>query len=301
MSPDQLAAHMKQMVGVKWVVADDLSKQDAATTHLIIDIEMMLYLSLGVNAVDLCLYSWIHKSWRFRGKGFSGLWDAMRLTGQPTTSIGNAITNLIVHNRFYRKNVNAIVCMYVLGDDNVIFSNTKLNVQNHGTETKELYNIVSKVSQKQFVGQYLSMMVHVVDDIVKLSPDFKRMRHRYSVCNYTFTNADRGEKLKLRKLSYCLMLGNIKQCKDYIRANFPKVMPIDWYDIKDAIEGCSKYYGVDAVEIEQDIAALLRMIHSEEYYLSDMPHFQSSTRQTKHSISMDKLRNSLQYLTIGYE
>lgn len=35
--------------------------------------------------------------------------------------------------------------MYVLGDDNIIFSNEFLNIKHHGTNTKEIYNIVSKV------------------------------------------------------------------------------------------------------------------------------------------------------------
>jgi hypothetical protein len=301
MSPDQLAAHMRKHKGVKWVVEDDLSKQDAATTHLIINVEFKIYEMLGAAVIDLELYSWVHKRWRFTGKGFSGVWDAMRLTGQPTTSIGNAITNLIVHNRFVRRNNDQIICMYVLGDDNIILSNTKLNVSRHGTETKEFYNIMSKISQSQGVGQYLSMLVHVVDDIVKLSPDFKRMRHRYAVCNYTFTSAEREEKLKMRRLSYALMLGNIKQSVDYIRSNFPTVETNDWYEVNDAIMGCAKYYNVDRVEIEQDISALVNMIKSTTYYTSEMPYFQSNYKQTTNRIRIDKMKNSYEMINIGYE
>lgn len=296
MSPDQLAAHMRKHRGVKWIIEDDLSKQDAATTHLIINIEFLVYENLGASLLDLQLYKWIHCRWRFRGNGFSGVWDAMRLTGQPTTSLGNAITNLIVHNRFYRRNELSIICMYILGDDNIILSNQKLNVKNHGTETKEFYNIVSKVSQKCDVGQYLAMVVHVKDDIVKLCPDFKRLRHRYAVCNYVFTEADRKEKLQQRKLSYCLMLGNIKSSIEFVKEHFPTTNVLDWYDIQDAISGNASYYNVDVIEIENDIAALCSTIKSDTYYIADMPHFQHATRQSKNTIMLDKLRNNLQYI-----
>jgi hypothetical protein len=301
MSPDQLAAHMRKHRNVKWIVEDDLSKQDAATTHLIIDVEFKVYEILGISAIDRVLYSWIHKRWRFRGKGFSGVWDAMRLTGQPTTSLGNAITNLIVHNRFFYKNDTKIVAMYVLGDDNVILASEKLNVKQHGTITKEFYNIISKVSQKKDVGQFLSMIVYVQDGIAILCPDFKRMRHRYSVCNYVFTNDDRKEKLMQRKLSYCLMLGSLKGAVEWIDTNFPNVERVDWYDVQMAVDGCASYYGVHKEDILLDISNLLGMLKSNVYYLSDMPHWQSSYKQTKSTIMMDKLRNNLQYINVGFE
>jgi hypothetical protein len=301
MSPDQLAAHMSNFKNVKWVVEDDLSKQDAATTHLIINVEFKIYEHLGLSIIDLVLYSWIHKKWRFRGKGFSGVWDAMRLTGQPTTSLGNAITNLIVHNRFFRKNESKIVVMYVLGDDNIILANAKLNVKEHGTITKEFYNIVSKVSQKQGVGQYLSMIVYVRDGIVCLCPDFRRMRHRYSVCNYVFTGEERVQKLKQRKLSYCLMLGNVKEAVIWIDNNFPKVERVDWYNVQESIDACASYYDVHKEEIFDDLTNLMGMIYSEKYYISDMPHWQSSYKQTTQTIMMDKLRNNVQYMNIGYD
>jgi hypothetical protein len=104
MSPNQLSAHAKTFECTKYVIEDDLSKQDAQTTHLIIDTEMLIYASLGLEPGTLEMYSWMHKNWAYKSAGLSGVWDAMRLSGQPTTAVGNVITNLITHNRFYAKN-----------------------------------------------------------------------------------------------------------------------------------------------------------------------------------------------------
>lgn len=46
------------------------------------------------------------------------MWSGMRLTGQATTAIGNALIDMIVHNRHFNNKVNQIVFAIFLGDDN---------------------------------------------------------------------------------------------------------------------------------------------------------------------------------------
>lgn len=101
--------------------------------------------------------------------------------------------------------------MYILGDDNIILTNRVIDVSQHGTNTKNFYNMVSKVSQNRCCGGFLSMVVHNLDGVAQVVPHFKRLRHRYSVSNHTYNPLDMDEKIDQRTLSYCFMLGGITE------------------------------------------------------------------------------------------
>uniref|UniRef100_A0A2V0RBT0 RdRp n=1 Tax=viral metagenome TaxID=1070528 RepID=A0A2V0RBT0_9ZZZZ len=258
MSPIHMNTHAKTVDTFDWVIEDDLSKQDAATTHLIIDTEMMIYELLGVDPADLEMYSWMHMNWRFKGNSMSGVWDAMRLSGQPTTSLGNAITNLILHNRFMIRNSQHIVIMYLLGDDNIIGATKQLNVKRHGTETQDIYNIVSKITQQRYVGEFTWLLMHTIDDQVQFCPNFKRLRQKFGVCSYAFTEEERSEKLEMRKLSYALMAGafanSTKICNKF------GVRCPDWFDIPSAIEANKIYHETTTEDVHNDIAMLFGLM-----------------------------------------
>ncbi|GIM62241.1 polyprotein [viral metagenome] len=262
MSPNQLSAHASTFECPSWIVEDDLSKQDAATTHHIIDVEFMLYADLGLDPGLLELYKWMHMNWKWKSAGLSGISDAMRLTGQPTTSLGNTITNLVVHNRFYARNKANVILMYLLGDDNIMFCKKQLDVSMHGTETKEFYNIMSKISQHKGVGDYLCLIAHTVNGKIEFCPNFLRLRHRFSVCNYAFSGEERKEKLKQRRLSYSLMLGNIKESKLWAMKNFNGITN-DWYDVGAAIKANSIYHDCSEQVVLDNIGRLLINMRAE--------------------------------------
>jgi hypothetical protein len=215
-----------------------------------------VYKALGLDVGLLEMYNWIHHNWRWKSAGLSGVCDAMRLTGQPTTSLGNTITNLVVHNRFYMRNVQHIILMYVLGDDNIMFCRKELDVSKHGTETKELYNIMSKVKQTKGVGDYLCMLAHTINGSVEFCPNFLRLRHRFSVCNYAFSGEERKEKLHQRRLSYSLMLGNIKEAAEWLQANYPG-LKCDWYDVAAGIAANCAYHNCNEQVVLDNIGRLL--------------------------------------------
>jgi hypothetical protein len=255
-SPQMLTAHASTYETPEYIVEDDLSKQDAATIHAIIDVEFTLYKNLGLDPGVLEMYKWIHMKWRWKSAGLSGISDAMRLTGQPTTSLGNTVTNMVVHNRFVMRNKQHIILIYMLGDDNIMFCKKKLDVSKHGTETKELYNIVSKVKQTKGVGDYLCMLAHVVNGKIEFCPNFLRLRHRFSVCNYAFAGEERKEKLWQRRLSYSLMLGNIKESAEWLAKHYDG-LSCDWYDVNAAITANCMYHKVSEQVVLDNIGRLL--------------------------------------------
>nr|WGT76336.1 polyprotein [Phytophthora heveae alphaendornavirus 1] len=260
MTPEQLGAYLRTRKPCRMFIEDDLTQQDGQTSMAIIELEFIIYHDLGLDPHLSEMYKSCHMSWRWKGHGISGLGDAMRLTGQVTTALGNAITNLIVHNRFMVRNRNHIDMMAFLGDDVIFTSDHALNVSNHGTETKDIYNMVSKVTQRELVGGFLSMIVHNVGGIISVCPHFKRMRHRYSVCNYSFSGAERETKIKSRALSYCFMLGNLKESKDIASSITTGVNIPDWFDWPQAIEANALYDDSNVFAVQSHVGSLCSML-----------------------------------------
>jgi len=268
MTPEQLSAFAGTFEPAKYIIEDDLTAQDAQTTMEEIGIECLIYRDLGIDEELLQFYIQCHEHWAWKGHGIKGFDNAMRLTGQVTTALGNAIVNLIVHNRFYRKNKNRIILVMLLGDDIIFLSNHLLDVKNHGTETKELYNMVSKVSQRMRVGGFLSMLVHTINDKVELCPHFRRCRHRFSVCNYSFSELERQEKIESRTLSYCFMLGNIKQNIEIAKELNSSVTIPNWYNVDAAIVANALYDDTDEFVVRNDIGALLSMMKERKAHIN---------------------------------
>jgi hypothetical protein len=68
----------------------------------------------------------------------------MRLTGQATTAIGNAIVNLDTHSDYvvtYKRSINAIL---VLGDDILFAQKQKPNVNQLKKDCRCMHNMVTK-------------------------------------------------------------------------------------------------------------------------------------------------------------
>lgn len=61
-----------------------------------------MYELLGMNPKCLELWKQMHQKWKLQNPFVKIIGDALRLTGQASTSIGNFIVNLVVHNRFFR-------------------------------------------------------------------------------------------------------------------------------------------------------------------------------------------------------
>jgi hypothetical protein len=259
-TPQELNTKIKAFATARYFVEDDLTKQDAQTSHDVIMIESMIYKYLGLDATLCQFYFYCHHKWRWKGNGISGIWDAIRLTGQVTTSLGNSITNLIVHNRFTHRNSRSIILMLFLGDDNIVLSNQFLSVMNHGSETKRLYNMISKITQRERVGGFLSMVMHSMNDMNELCPHIKRMRHRFAVCNYTFSKSERVEKLESRCLSYCFMLGSFKDAKTIAAVINSDVKLSDWFHVPGCLIANSVYDEETELSTYAHLSTLFHML-----------------------------------------
>jgi hypothetical protein len=55
--------------------------------------EFEIYRMLGISESVLAVWKNMHSNWKFKGTFVRGMLDAMRLTGQATTALGNLIVN----------------------------------------------------------------------------------------------------------------------------------------------------------------------------------------------------------------
>jgi hypothetical protein len=262
-TPLDLAAVIRSSEEFTYCVEDDLTQQDRQVDHQLIAVEMELYRLLGVDGNVLSFYRMCHEKWSWKGHGISGVWDAMRLSGQVTTALGNAITNMIVHNRFMLRNQSRISKMLFLGDDIIFLMKRDVNVSKHGTETKELYNMQSKIISRKYVGGFISMIVYNIDGNTGICPHFKRMRHRFSVCNYTYPVDDTADKVKSRVLSYLFMLGKNSWTTKIARdMGFNITLP-EWYHTDTAIVANMLYDGTEEWVVRSHISALRNMLEKQ--------------------------------------
>ncbi|UHM27586.1 MAG: RNA-dependent RNA polymerase [Sanya endornavirus 1] len=261
MTPIEISDNIKSAGAFCYIVEDDLSKQDRQTSEDILSIEYKIYLDMGADPVTLQFYMTCHKKWRWKGVGLSGYWNAMRLTGQVTTALGNAIANLIVHNRFVARNKDKIAMILFLGDDIVMLCKQLVNVNRHGTETKTLYNMESKISINKHAGGFLSMIVYNINGNTGIGPYYRRLRHRYSVVNYTYKQEDARDKLEARTLSYCFMLGGVSTSRSIAHTINADVIIPNWYDVNTCIEANCTYDRSSETTVLNHLGQLVHMMH----------------------------------------
>ncbi|ALX17418.1 polyprotein [Erysiphe cichoracearum alphaendornavirus] len=262
-TPLELAAVIRSSEDFTFCVEDDLTQQDRQVDHQLIAVEMELYKLLGVSGNVLAFYRMCHEKWSWKGHGISGVWDAMRLSGQVTTALGNAITNMIVHNRFMLRNKSKICKMLFLGDDIIFLMKQEVTVTKHGTETKELYNMQSKIVSRRYVGGFISMVVYNIAGNVGICPHFKRMRHRFSVCNYTYPVDETADKVKSRVLSYLYMIGDCAWARALVEKMGYSVQLPQWYHMDTAIVANSLYDEEEEWQTRSHISALRYMLENQ--------------------------------------
>ncbi|CAA04392.1 ORFA+B [Vicia faba alphaendornavirus] len=181
LTPDMLSARART-IQYDYVFEDDLVIQDRQTDQELIDLEFQVMLDLGLDINLANLWRLVHNKWRFKGQHSWGQLDAMRLTGQATTALGNAITNLCVHSSFVIEHRQAIKLMFVLGDDNITFMSAEPNLTKYKRLMSERYNMRSKPQVSRNVGTFCSLLCYRNSfGHCEVGPDFVRLRHRFEV------------------------------------------------------------------------------------------------------------------------
>lgn len=127
-------------------------------------------------------YHRIHGKWRLKGAGFKAILEAMRKSGESSTSLGNSICNFILMMDMVEEYWDLITFIGALGDDAIILSKQPIKADKLVAQCKKKYNINVKVEAQGEVGRFLQFMVY--DNARKekeLGPDYVRLRRRYEV------------------------------------------------------------------------------------------------------------------------
>nr|UIA10505.1 polyprotein [Alphaendornavirus sp.] len=241
LTPQQLSNRVRN-IKCRGFLEDDLTKQDRQTDEQTIACEMAIYTEvLGVHQDVVQLWRAAHEHWYFKGSGMKGRLHSMRHTGQATTAIGNVIVNLLVHRRLVQRLGESMQLMMVLGDDNLILSNTYIDAQKLRREIRNFWNMESKAEFFSNYGVFLRMIaVKNESGNVQMGPDFVRLRRRFEFTNGQ--NEAGPEEIEARVLSYGCMLGTWPGVKDIINEINPNVEPINWYDVAPQVEGVAEKY-----------------------------------------------------------
>jgi len=262
--PDEIASRLRHVKQGCWIMESDLEQQDRQTDAPIIAAEMELYRRLGVMPETLDLWRKTHEDWFYKGSSIKGRRDQMRLSGQATTSIGNTITNMLVHSRILLANKEHVQLGMFLGDDIIVLSDTRMDSTTQKQISKDYYNMVDNCLHSQTHGSYLQMVVSPTGDgSMCITPDIKRMRYKYEMTNGVAKASD--ENMTARAMSYLMMLGKNEQTDAIIKRKNYTIEPLPWNDIHIAIQASALRHGVSFEEVNNDYNLLLKMIENPQY------------------------------------
>lgn len=275
--PDELSAKLRTLTNVHGFFENDLTKQDRQTDDPIIEVEMLMYQLLGVEKQVLKSWASMHKTWRFKSKFYKGTGDAMRLTGQATTAIGNAITNMQVHSQFVITNQSSINCMLILGDDMLIICNRRPSIKNLRNDIAVNFNMQSKDNYFDNGGQFCSMIAYkTIDNRCELGPDFVRMKFRYEVTNGVHKSTDNN--VLMRAASYLYMLGNLPNVRKVVKTLNLPITPMNWYSYQFALNGVADRYKMTTDQVEGYYHNLLHMIETQQLHNYEFRMFTSQSK-----------------------
>jgi hypothetical protein len=238
---------------------DDLAKQDRQTTHSVLDYEMLMYDFIGVDQNLIRLWRSVHNKWWFSNKHVKGSMDAMRLTGQATTALGNWLVNLLVHCELIRRNKHNIIITLKLGDDHLTISRQPMQgVPEYKKRCGLKFNMVCTDESKHGFGTFCQMVVFLHNGRLQIGPDYIRLRNRFEVTNGV--HEANSENLLSRCMSYACMLGNCKPVRELVKQeNWPIELQL-WYDEMGLIEALEKKYNLNADGVLSNLMCLCKML-----------------------------------------
>jgi UDP:flavonoid glycosyltransferase YjiC (YdhE family) len=265
LTPDELSARCRVSGTTTHFVENDFTKQDRQTDWDILNCELAIYEMLGLH--ESVLQSWpeVHKQWKFVGKHLTGTWDAMRLTGQATTALGNALVNLMAHMHLFNKNKAIINLMMVLGDDMLCLTSQDPDVAGLRKQIERRYNMQSKSKVDQHQGTFCCMIAYKTKDgLTEMGPDYIRLRRRFEVTNGVHEATE--ENMNMRSMSYAMMLGPIPQVTSLKSKLQWPIEPIMWYNQPELIDAICAKYELSNYEVESDLGLLCNMMETQKTY-----------------------------------
>ncbi|ALD49085.1 polyprotein [Hot pepper alphaendornavirus] len=269
---DELSARVRLTTGVKYLLENDLAQQDKQTDHEIIRFEMALYKLLGVHEDVITLWHNSHFNWKYKSKSVRGEGDAMRLTGQATTALGNAITNMLVHRKLVNSLGNNLRLFLVLGDDGLMFSNANVDVSKLNNETKIKHNMMCKPHVSNTHGTFCCMIACITQEgNCSLGPDVVRLRRRFECPNGV--SEITSDNALARAMSYYMMLGATPEVMGEIKTQNLPIQPMRWYDVDSIRSAVADKYNMSDEQVLNEERQLLKMLRERIYYKHEVLHW----------------------------
>jgi hypothetical protein len=229
MSYEDLSKYVGSIQGVKYMLENDLKKQDACTDEHILEVESILYAYLGMDKSMGELWRLISMNWRFRANGVMGYVDGKRKTGDPATAISNLITNLQVSLEYIEPNLDKFVNFLCLGDDGLAMFSALPNIKNLGIKIKNMYNMQSEYKISDKVSEFLRLLVVKYENQLYLVPNVVRIRNKFMISD-TMNKFNYLDVHKSRVMSYmCSISSDVKtkEINDKLKLD---ITPTLWYD-----------------------------------------------------------------------
>ncbi|BBZ90073.1 polyprotein [Brown algae endornavirus 1] len=262
MTPDNLGERCRnvQIKPTYNFVENDLTKQDRQTDHNLIDFEMAIYIKLGADKNLIESWLRVHKNWRARGTYIVMHGDAMRLTGQATTALGNAIVNLICHMDLVERLSTRLILMLILGDDNAFLVDGEIDTVTLRRWIADKCNMFSKAKSFKNVCQFCSMLLYkTTDERLELGPNLVRMKRRFEVTNGVHKLTDNNAEM--RAMSYAMMLGKDQQLDELVKEYEWPITTTTWYDQLSNLQANAEYNEISQEQVlsyKQNLIAYLK-------------------------------------------
>nr|QDW65432.1 polyprotein [Rhizoctonia solani endornavirus 5] len=256
---NELSARLRQVSGTTRFFESDLAKQDRQTDNEMLDLEFHVYDMLGVSNEVLSSWRAVHRNWRWKSDLHSGYRDAMRLTGQATTALGNLIVNMAVHTDIVLENMSKIFLILMLGDDNMFLTSAFLDLIGFKRDTEELFNMEVTPDSHTTHGTFIQLIAYKTPEgTCEMAPDWVRLARRYEVTNGASESTP--DNLHARAMSYCMMLGAIPEVNALVaRKNWP-IKPFQWYEPGQAKIAMAAKHNTTTAEIEIRLKHLINMM-----------------------------------------
>jgi len=249
LTPMQISAILNNVEGEIVFAEDDLKKQDRQTDMTLIDTELEIYKHLKAESGLIDLWRHVHIHWRAKGVNVKFDGDASRLTGQATTSIGNAIVNLIVKQRLVKKLGKSLVLMLLLGDDNIMICKPPITKKEIELNSARHYNMQSEASVRADHGGFLRMLIYRNNTgRLECAPDLVRLRRRFECLNGVSESTD--ENVKMRAMSYACMIGSTPELEKLVEQQEWPIKLEKWYDFQALVTQLARKYETSPEDIE---------------------------------------------------
>lgn len=142
---------------------------------------MAIYEALGVDPMVISMWRRCHRNWRYKSMNVKGMLDAMRLTGQATTALGNVIVNMLVHLHVCKQNTTKWAIF--LGDDSLMGCDTKVDVKHMRRVIADEFNMMSKAVIRENCGVFCRQVMCNNGRCNQLGPDVIRLTWKYELYN----------------------------------------------------------------------------------------------------------------------